>query len=105
MLGPLQEDEDQLDLLITLEEYCGGKGLFAGDSGSGDLYVPIFGNVLWELYDMDIITEDVFLDWESQKLRDEADEAEEQVLSLTMHGCVDSVADSVAISFLVLQSY
>ena len=74
----VQGHEDQFDLLLTLEEYCGCKGLFAGGAGSGELYVPIFGNILWELYDMDIITENVFLDWEKQK---GLDDDEDQVLA------------------------
>jgi hypothetical protein len=72
----LHEDEDQFDLLLTLEEYCGCKAMFSGGAGSGDLYVPIFSNVLYLLYDLEIIAEDVFLDWERQK---EEDDEEDQV--------------------------
>jgi hypothetical protein len=78
----VQGHEDQFDLLLTLEEYCGCKGLFAGGAGSGDLYVPMFGNILWELYDMDIISENVFLEWEKQKA---LDDAEDQVCIPPMH--------------------
>lgn len=67
----LHDDNDQFELLITLEEYCARRGLFDQIPGAGWLYVPIFANVLHQLYEVDIIKEEVFAEWEAQKLQDE----------------------------------
>jgi eIF4-gamma/eIF5/eIF2-epsilon len=65
----LQDEDDQFELLITLEEYCLARGLFGGQRGA--LYVPIFSNVLMQLYEADIMAEDVFAKWERAKLDDD----------------------------------
>lgn len=70
----LHDDNDQFELLLTLEEYCARRGLFEQVPGAGALFVPIFSNVLYELYELDIIREEVFLEWEAQKLQDDEDE-------------------------------
>lgn len=70
----LHDDDDQFELLLTLEEYCARRGLFEQVPGAGAIFVPIFSNVLYELYEMDIIREEVFLEWEAQKLQDDEGE-------------------------------
>ena len=35
----------QIEVLVTLEEYCGGEGTFEGPD-SGALYTPFFGHLL-----------------------------------------------------------
>ena len=68
----LQDEEDQFELLITLEDYCSARGLFAAQRGS--LYLPIFSNVLMQLYEQDIMAEDVFAKWERAKVEDDDDD-------------------------------
>jgi hypothetical protein len=74
----LQEDEDQFELLMTLDEYCSGHGLFSGDfSGDGPvgrMYLPIFSNVLFELWDQDLLKEQVARDWRDAKIEDDEDD-------------------------------
>lgn len=68
----LKEEEDQIELLLTLEEYCGSKGPFAGERGR--MYVPIFSHILMQLYELEIISEPVFLTWEREKEDDDDDD-------------------------------
>lgn len=83
----LHDDDDHFELLLTLEEYCARRGLFEQVPGAGALFVPIFSNVLYELYEMDIIREEVFLEWEAQKLLD--DEADQvHTLSCTVAAAI-----------------
>jgi translation initiation factor eIF-2B subunit epsilon len=70
----LHDEEDQFELLLTLEEYCGERGVFSGTAQVGGMYVPIFSNVLMQLYEDEIIVEDVFLGWEQAKLHDDEDD-------------------------------
>lgn len=86
----LHDDDDQFELLLTLEEYCARRGLFEQVPGVGAIFVPIFSNVLYELYEMDIIREEVFLEWEAQKLQD--DEGE-QVRALALSPARNYVPD------------
>lgn len=62
----------QIELLLTLEEYCAGDGAFSGESGH--LYTPIFSHILMLLYETEIIQESAFLTWESEKQDDEEDD-------------------------------
>lgn len=68
------DEEDQFEMLLTLEEYCGCKGVFAGGSQVGRVFVPIFSHVLLQLRDNDVIADDVFLQWEQAKLDDDDDD-------------------------------
>lgn len=70
----LLDEDDQFEMLLTLEEYCGEKGIFSGEGQVGRMYVPIFSNVLMQLYDDELIGEDVFLAWEKAKLDDDDDD-------------------------------
>ena len=76
----LHGDDDQFELLLTLEEYTSGKGLFSGAAPPGGrMYMPIFSNVLFELWNQDILAEQVAREWREAK---EEDEAEDQVRCL-----------------------
>jgi hypothetical protein len=55
----------QVDLLLTLEEFCGAEGDFANERGA--TFAPMFCQVLQILYDMDIISEEACEAWASEK--------------------------------------
>lgn len=46
----------QVELLLTLEEYCSGEAVFEADGGGGRAYDSIFAQVLKELYDTDVVS-------------------------------------------------
>ena len=69
----LTESLVQIELLVTLEEYCGGEGVFEGGDG-GAAYSMIFSHVLMALYEQEIIGEDAFLHWEAAKQSDDEED-------------------------------
>ncbi len=45
----------QVDLLLTLEEYCSCEGVFEADGGAGACYGSIFAHLLRQLYDSEVV--------------------------------------------------
>lgn len=77
----LKSLDDQVEVLLTLEEFCGEEGVFSkGDHGKA--YVPVFLLMLQLLYQQDIISEEAFLDWAREK--EHAEEEEKMLLNLAM---------------------
>lgn len=52
----LRSEDDQVELLLTLEEYCNCEGVFEADGGGGAHYVPLFAHILRQLYDTDVVS-------------------------------------------------
>ncbi|XRB22198.1 translation initiation factor eIF-2B subunit epsilon [Pseudoscourfieldia marina] len=61
----LKSVDDQVELLLTLEEFCGEEEDFQGMHGA--LYAPIFPDVLKEMYGADVLTERAILKWAEEK--------------------------------------
>jgi hypothetical protein len=82
----LHEDEDQFELLMTLDEYCSGHSLFSGPVDPvGRMYLPIFSNVLFELWDKDLLNEKVARDWQEAKLEDDEDDRVHILIHTVLH--------------------
>lgn len=71
----LKSEDDQVELLLTFEEYCGGEGDFehgSKEQGEGEVYTLIFPQVLKVLYDTEVVYEEAVLQWaDEKKLADE----------------------------------
>ncbi|BDA43794.1 Translation initiation factor eIF-2B subunit epsilon [Coccomyxa sp. Obi] len=70
----LRSEDDQVDLLLTLEEFCGEEGVFEGTGEQGSLFSAVFAKVLQLLYDTDVIEEDAFFKWADEKANAEAED-------------------------------
>lgn len=67
----------QVELLLTLEEFCGAEGVFDTDS-SGTAFAPLFANLLQLLYDGEVVEEAAITSWAAEK--EHADEGEKLFL-------------------------
>jgi translation initiation factor eIF-2B subunit epsilon len=73
-----------VELLLTLEEFCGDEGVFesvaasSSSSSSGAAFSPLFANLLQLLYDGDIVEEAAITSWAAEK--EHADEEEKVFL-------------------------
>lgn len=76
----LKNEEDQVELLLTLEEFCGEEGDFEGTGEQGVAYAGIFPQLLKLLYELDIAGEEAILAWADEKTH--ADEDEKRFLRL-----------------------
>lgn len=61
----LKSNDDQVELLLTLEEYCAEEGDFSGEQGA--VFAPLFPQVIKLCYDHDLLTEEAILDWAHEK--------------------------------------
>lgn len=59
------DDDDQVELLLTLEDYCSADAGFEGRAGPR--FVPIFAETLKLLYDADAVSERALLAWADEK--------------------------------------
>jgi translation initiation factor eIF-2B subunit epsilon len=74
-----------VELLLTLEEFCGTEGVFEADS-SGTAFAPLFANLLQLLYDGEVVEEAAITSWAAEK--EHADESEKLFLQKVRHrGC------------------
>jgi len=73
----LRAEDDQVDLLLTLEEFCGAEGYFSNERGAS--FAPLFCKVLEILYDLDILSEEACLTWAGEK--EHADEEDKLFLN------------------------
>ena len=76
----LKNEDDQVEVLLTLEEFCGGEGEFENTGEHGDLFESIFPQLLKVMYELDIISEQALLDWAEEK--EHATEHEKRFLKL-----------------------
>merc|ERR1719375_1299252 len=60
----LRQEDDQVELLLTLEEYCQGGGAFA----------EVFPQLLNQLYQADVLTEEAIFAWADEKQHAEEEE-------------------------------
>lgn len=83
----------QVELLLTLEEFCGEEGVFeqpeADNSNSstaagGAAFAPLFANLLQLLYDGEIVEEAAVTSWAAEK--EHADESEKLFLQKVSSG-------------------
>ena len=74
----LKSEDDQVEMLLTLEEYCSEDEVFRGMGGS--LLVPAFAKILHMLYDMDVLSEVSVLAWAREK--EGAEEEDKKFLKL-----------------------
>lgn len=72
----LRSEEDQVELLLTLEEFCAEEGDFEGTKEHGSAFKSIFPQLLKLLYELDIVSEDSLLSWASEKEHAEDEEKE-----------------------------
>ena len=79
----LRDGDDQVELLLTLEEFCGEEGCFASTiSAHGALFAAVFKELLHLLYEADVVDEDALLAWADEKA--EADASERRFLERAM---------------------
>lgn len=76
----LKNEEDQVELLLTLEEFCGEEGDFERTGEKGAAFAAIFPQLLKLLYERDIVGEEALLAWADEKTH--ADEDEKRFLRL-----------------------
>lgn len=76
-----------MELLLTLEEFCGEEGVFeqpeadnsTSTSAGGAVFAPLFANLLQLLYDGEVVEEAAITSWAAEK--EHADETEKVFLS------------------------
>jgi translation initiation factor eIF-2B subunit epsilon len=76
----LKNEDDQVEVLLTLEEFCGQEGDFEETGEMGEHFVGIFPQLLQLMYELDILTEDAVLAWAEEK--EHANETEKRFLNL-----------------------
>jgi hypothetical protein len=74
----------QVELLLTMEEFCGEEGVFElpaqlaakqqGSGSSGTAFAPLFANLLQLLYDVDLVEEAAINAWAEEKQHADEDE-------------------------------
>jgi eIF4-gamma/eIF5/eIF2-epsilon len=62
----------QVELLLTFEEYCGEEEEFAGERGGA--FGAVFPQVLKQLYDGEIVSEEALLCWADEKQHADVEE-------------------------------
>ena len=71
----LRSEDDQVELLLTLEEYCAQEGVFEALRGAaGPLFAAVFPQLLQQLYERDVVDEAAFGAWASEKEHADASE-------------------------------
>ncbi|KAJ9526674.1 hypothetical protein QJQ45_017554, partial [Haematococcus lacustris] len=63
----LRSHDDQVEVLLTFEEYCSSEGVFEGQGEHGAAFADLFEAVLKLLYDKDILAEEAMLAWADEK--------------------------------------
>ncbi|KAG1674676.1 hypothetical protein FOA52_007200 [Chlamydomonas sp. UWO 241] len=61
----LKVDDDQVELLLTFEEFCGSEGVFEDSQGAA--FGAVFPQVLQAMYDADVLSEEALLAWADEK--------------------------------------
>jgi translation initiation factor eIF-2B subunit epsilon len=76
----LKNEDDQVEVLLTLEEFCGGEGEFENTGEHGSLFEKIFPQLLKVMYELEIVSEQALLVWAEEK--EHATEHEKRFLEL-----------------------
>lgn len=76
----LRSDDDQIEVLLTLEEFCAGEGDFENSGEKGESFTPIFPQLLKLMYELDILSENAILSWAEEK--EHASDHEKRFLEL-----------------------
>ncbi|KAI8107409.1 hypothetical protein M9435_002440 [Picochlorum sp. BPE23] len=63
----LKNEDDQVEVLLTLEEFCNEEGDFETSGEKGKFFAEIFPQLLKIMYELDVITEQAFLAWAEEK--------------------------------------
>lgn len=63
----LRSEDDQVEVLLTFEEWCGEEGDFEGAGEAGAAFAGVFPQALKALYDLDVIGEEALLQWAEEK--------------------------------------
>ena len=74
----LKSEDDQVEMLLTLEDYCSEEEVFRGMGG--EKLTPAFAKILHMLYDLDVLSETSVLAWSAEK--EHADEEDKKFLKL-----------------------
>ena len=69
-----------MEVLLTVEEFCGEEGDYEGTGERGAAYASIFPQLLKLLYDEEVVGEEAILQWADEK--EEAEEEERTFLAL-----------------------
>ncbi|CAG9467533.1 unnamed protein product [Pedinophyceae sp. YPF-701] len=67
-------EDEQVDLLLTLEEFCSEEGVFSGTGEYGAALGGVFQEILQLLYSTDVVSEDALLAWADEKAQATEDE-------------------------------
>jgi len=71
----LRDADDQVELLLTLEEFCGEEGCFSSTvSAHGASFAAVFKELLHALYEADVVEEESLLAWADEKANADASE-------------------------------
>ena len=76
----LKNEDDQVEVLLTLEEFCSGEGDFEESGEKGTTFVHIFPQMLKVMYELDILTEEALFVWAEEKAL--ASEQEKKFLAM-----------------------
>jgi translation initiation factor eIF-2B subunit epsilon len=63
----LKNEDDQVEVLLTLEEFCNEEGDFETSGEKGKFFAEIFPQLLKIMYELDVIAEQAFLAWAEEK--------------------------------------
>ncbi|CAK0779954.1 hypothetical protein CVIRNUC_004898 [Coccomyxa viridis] len=74
----LRSADDQVNMMLTIEEFCGEEGIFENTGEQGRLFEPVFAQLLAALYEQDVLEEDAVLQWAQEK--EHADEEDKVFL-------------------------
>ena len=76
----IASEDDEVDLLLALEEFCSEDGVFEGSGEHGAVFADIFEGILQVLYhdNVDILSEEGILKWVDEK--EHASESERRFL-------------------------
>ena len=61
----LKSEDDQVEVLLTLEEYASEEGDFQGMMGG--VYAPVFAHIVKELFEADVLSGEAILAWAAEK--------------------------------------
>lgn len=75
-----KNEDDQVEILLTLEDFCSGDGEFESTGEKGSAFASIFPQILKLMYELDILTEEAIDSWAREK--EFASEQEKKYLKL-----------------------
>eukprot|EP00210_Caulerpa_lentillifera_P002171 g2085.t1 len=73
----LKDEDDQVELMFTFEEFYKGEGVFSSSSSWSKSLSPLISLICHLLYEKDIVSEEAFLTWAAEK--EQATEDEDKI--------------------------